>query len=68
MVLFEEGVLEIGTEDAVAVLGAVDDGGQFAPILRFTRVPKIAAILSPVSRHRPSSQLRSNSLWWESAA
>ena len=32
-------------------------------ILRFTRVPKIAAILSPVSRHRPSSQLRSNSLW-----
>src|SRR5215469_13388202 len=32
-------------------------------ILRCTRVPKISAILSAVSRHRPSSQLRSNSLW-----
>jgi len=31
-------------------------------ILRFRRVPKIEAILSAVSRHRPSSQLRSNSL------
>src|SRR5271165_1114751 len=29
-VLFEEGVLEIGTEDMVAVLDAVDDGGEFA--------------------------------------
>jgi hypothetical protein len=28
--LFEEGVLEIGTEDMVAVLDAVDDGGEFA--------------------------------------
>src|SRR5262249_43457299 len=33
-------------------------------ILRFTRVPKIAPILSAVSRHRPSSQLRSTPLRW----
>src|SRR3954454_17683469 len=32
-------------------------------ILRLRRVPKISAILSALSRHRPSSQLRSNSLW-----
>ena len=32
-------------------------------ILRLRRLPKIVAILSAVSRHRPSSQLRSNSLW-----
>src|SRR5882762_10411416 len=32
-------------------------------ILRFRRVPKISVILSPVNRHRPSSQLRSKSLW-----
>jgi hypothetical protein len=31
--------------------------------LRCKRVPKISAILWDVSRHRPSSQLRSNSLW-----
>src|SRR6267378_1498188 len=30
-------------------------------ILRFRRVPKISVILSPVNRHRPSSQLRSKS-------
>ena len=61
MVLFEEGVLEIGTEDMVAVLDASMMVASLPRILRFTRVPKIAAILSPVSRHRPSSQLRSNS-------
>jgi hypothetical protein len=32
-------------------------------LLRFTRVPKISVILSAVRRHKPSSQLRSNSLW-----
>src|SRR6516162_2283796 len=31
--------------------------------LRCRREPNIAAILLAVSRHRPSSQLRSNSLW-----
>jgi hypothetical protein len=31
-------------------------------ILRCTRVPKISAILSAVSRHRPNSQLRSEKL------
>src|SRR5271169_1680878 len=30
---------------------------------RCRRVPKISEILLAVSRHRPSSQLRSNSLW-----
>ncbi len=29
-ILFEEGVLEVGAEDMVAVLDAVDDGGEFA--------------------------------------
>src|SRR5262249_39738944 len=32
-------------------------------ILRCRRCPKISAILWAVSRHSPSSQLRSNSLW-----
>ena len=62
-VLLEESVLEIGAEDMMAVLDLIDDGGQLAASLRCRRVPKIAAILSAVSRHRPSSQLRSNSLW-----
>jgi hypothetical protein len=63
-VLFEEVVLEIGAEDVMTVLDAADDGGELAthPAVH-TGAPKIAAILSPVSRHRPSSQLRSNSLW-----
>ena len=46
----------------MAVLDAVDDGGELAqhpPV----QVPKISAILSVVIRHRPSSQLRSNGLW-----
>jgi len=30
-VLLEEGVLEVGTEDMMAVLDAVDDGGELAP-------------------------------------
>jgi hypothetical protein len=29
-VLFEEGVLEVGAEDMMAVLDAIDDGGEFA--------------------------------------
>src|SRR5205807_306173 len=29
-VLFEEGVLEVGAEDVMAVLDAIDDGGQLA--------------------------------------
>jgi hypothetical protein len=29
-VLLEEGVLEVGAEDVMAVLNAVDDGGQLA--------------------------------------
>jgi hypothetical protein len=33
----------------------------FNPVCGSGRVPKIAAILSAVSRHRPSSQLRLNS-------
>ena len=61
-------MLEVGAEDMVAVLDAVDDGGELPRVLRFTRVPKIAAILSPVSRHRPSSQLRRTVCGWESAA
>jgi hypothetical protein len=55
--------LELGAEDMMTMVEAVDDGGESATHLRFTRVPKIAAILSPVSRQRPSSQLRSNSRW-----
>jgi hypothetical protein len=60
--LLEECVLEIGAKDMMAMLDLIDDGGELAPHLRFRRVPKIEAILSAVSRHRPSSQLRSNSL------
>jgi hypothetical protein len=55
-VLLQEGILEIGAKDMVAV-------ASLPCILACTRVPKISPILSAVSRHRPSSQLRSNSLW-----
>ena len=44
----------------MAVLDLVDDRPRMR---RLSRVPKIAAILSAPSRHRPSSQPRSNSLW-----
>ena len=47
----------------MAMLDAIHDGGELALHPPLTRVPKISAILSAVSRHRPSSQLRSNSLW-----
>ena len=30
-VLFEEGVLEVGAEDMMTMLDAVDDGGELAP-------------------------------------
>jgi len=62
-VLFEEGVLEVGAEDVMAVLNAIDDAGQLAAHPAVRRVPKISVILSAVRRHKPSSQLRSNSLW-----
>jgi hypothetical protein len=47
----------------VAVLDLIDDGEELARWLRRRRVPKTSAILWAVRRHRPSSQLRSNSLW-----
>src|ERR1700745_4299849 len=62
-VLLQKGVFEVGAEDVMAVLDAVDDSASLPCIVRFRRVPKISAILSAVSRHRPNSQLRSNSLW-----
>ncbi len=61
--IVEEGVLEVGAEDMMAVLDAINHGGKLSAVPALRRVPKIAAILSAVSRHRPSSQLRSNSLW-----
>src|SRR6266404_269321 len=62
-VLLQEGVLEVGAEDMMAVLDAVDDGGQLAahPAVQ-TRAEDLGD-LSAVSRHRPSSQPRSKSLW-----
>src|SRR5207253_6568513 len=62
-VLLQEGVFEVGAEDMMAVLDAIDDVASLPRMLRFRRMPKISTILSAVSRHRPSSQLRSNSLW-----
>src|SRR5712671_3959302 len=62
-VLFEEGVLEVGAEDVMAVLNGSMTVASLPRILRFRRVPKISVILSAVRRHKPSSQLRSNSLW-----
>src|ERR1700681_18904 len=60
-VLFEEGVLEVVAEDVMAVLNAIDDGGQLAAD------PAVQAGAEDLSdfvwRHKPSSQLRSNSLW-----
>ena len=63
LILLEEGRLEVGAEDMMAMLDLIDNGGELAAVLRCRRVPKISAILLAVSRHRPSSQLRSNSLW-----
>jgi hypothetical protein len=45
LVLLEEGVLEVGAKDMVAVLDLIDDGGQFAFSLRVSRMPKISLIL-----------------------
>ena len=56
-------MLEIGTKDMVTVLGAVDDGGELATHPAIHTGAEDVAILSPVSRHRPSLQLRSNKLW-----
>ena len=56
-------MLEIGTKDMVTVLGAVDDGGELATHPANSHGCRRLRILSPVSRHRPSSQLRSNNLW-----
>jgi hypothetical protein len=47
----------------MAMLDLIDDGGELATVPAVQGVPKISAILLAVSRHRPSSQLRSNSLW-----
>ena len=49
---FEEVALEVGAEDMMAMLDLIDDGGELAA------VPAVQA-----GAHRPSSQLRSNSLW-----
>ena len=63
LVLLEEGALEVGAEDVMAVLDLVDDRGQLAAHAAVEPHAEDAAILSAPSRHRPSSQLRSNSLW-----
>ena len=47
----------------MAMLDLIDNGRELAAVPAVRREPKIAAILLAVSRHRPSSQLRSNSLW-----
>ena len=47
----------------MAMLDLIDDGGELAAHPAVKAPAKIVAILSAVSRHRPSSQLRSNSLW-----
>src|SRR5208337_1284097 len=60
LILFEEAALEVGAEDMMAGSMTV---ASLPCIRRLTRLPKIVAILSELSRHRPSSQLRSNSLW-----
>jgi len=36
------GVLEVGAEDMMAMLDAIDDGGQLAAILRSGECPKIS--------------------------
>ena len=56
-------MLEIGTEDMVAALDAVDDGGEFATHPAVHPCAEDCGDLVAGDRHRPSSQLRSNSLW-----
>ena len=61
-ILLEECVLEMGAKDVMAMLELIDDGGELAPHPAVQAGSEIEDILSAVSRHRPSSQLRSNSL------
>ena len=56
-------MLEIGAKDVMAMLDLIDDGGELAPH------PAVQAgsedrgnLVGGEPRHRPSSQLRSNSL------
>ena len=47
----------------MAMLDLIDNGGELAAVPAVQAGAEISAILLAVSRHRPSSQLRSNSLW-----
>ena len=64
LVLLQEGVLEVGAKDMMAMLDLVDDGGELAgDPCDVVAARRSSEILWAVSRHSPSSQLRSNSLW-----
>jgi len=57
-VLLEGRRLEVGADDMMAMIDAIETVASLPALLRFRRVPKISVILSPVNRHRPSSPLR----------
>jgi hypothetical protein len=67
-VLFEEGVLEVGAEDVMAVLMRSMTVASLPRILRFRRVPKISVILSAVRRHSRARSCARTVCGWESCA
>src|ERR1700739_3661237 len=62
-VLLQKRVFEVRAEDVMAVLNAIDDGGQLAAHPAVQAGAEDLSDLSAVRRHKPSSQPRSNSLW-----
>ena len=63
LVLPENGIAEVGAEHMMAVFDLINDGGEVAAVVTLEADAKTSAMLCAVNRHKPSSQLRSNSLW-----
>ena len=63
LVLLQEGMLEVGAIDVMAMLDRSMTAASLPEILRCSRCPKTSEILLAVSRQSPSSELRSKGLW-----
>ncbi len=62
LILLEEGMFLVRTEDVMPVLDLIDHRRQFPAQPLSSRTPKISLMRFAVSRHRPISQLRSKIL------
>ena len=61
LILPENSIAEVGAEHMMAVLDLIDDGRELTPVVAHQAGAEDLRDL--VNRHKPSSQLRSNSLW-----